>query len=111
MSILEEDILHNIALLSKFLVKMDDKLNRLLKNNTQIKNDKLLDNQDMCLLLKVTNRTLQRYRNAGILPFATINRRNYYLESDVYGFIKKYFEGNTKFKRKQLIDEEVREDE
>lgn len=111
MSILEEDILYNIALLSKYLVKMDGKLDRLLKNETQIKNDKLLDNQDLCLLLKVTNRTLQRYRNVGILPFATINRRNYYLESDIYDFIKKYFEGNTKFKRKQLIDIEVREDE
>lgn len=111
MSILEEDILHNIALLSKYLVKMDRKLDRLLKDESQIRNDKLLDNQDMCLLLKVTNRTLQRYRNAGILPFATINRRNYYLESDVYDFIKKYFEGNTKFKRKQLLDKEVREDE
>lgn len=110
MSILEEDILHNIALLSKYLVRMDQKLDKLLKNDVQIKNDKLLDNQDLCLLLKVTNRTLQRYRNAGILPFATINRRNYYLESDVYDFIKKYFEGHTKFRRKQLINEEVRED-
>lgn len=53
-------------------------------------NEKILDNQDMCFLLKVSNHTLQRYRNKGILPYFKIEERVYYKASDIRLFIKKY---------------------
>lgn len=47
---------------------------------------------NLCFLLKVSPRTLVRYRNSGLLPFKTIKRRNFYLESDVHIFIRNHFD-------------------
>lgn len=53
--------------------------------------ERLLDNQDVCLLLNVSKRTLQRYRSSGELPYRMIYHKTFYLESDVEAFIKAHF--------------------
>jgi hypothetical protein len=53
-----------------------------------INGERLLDNQDMCLLLNICKRTLQRYRTLGWLPYTRIDRKAYYTESDVKKFIE-----------------------
>ncbi len=40
--------------------------------------EKLLDNQDLAFLLKVSYRTLQRYRTSGKLPYFMIAHKTYY---------------------------------
>ena len=52
----------------------------------------LLDNTDLCLMLNVSKRSLQRYRSLGRLPFKRIDQKTYYLESEVQEFIRKHFE-------------------
>lgn len=47
----------------------------------------LLDNQDLCLLLQVSKRSLQRYRSIGVLPYVMLRHKTYYKESDVLAFI------------------------
>jgi DNA-binding transcriptional MerR regulator len=47
----------------------------------------LLDNHDLCVMLNVSKRTLQRYRSLGWLPFERIDQKTYYLESEVERFI------------------------
>ena len=47
----------------------------------------LLDNQDLCIMLNVSKRSLQRYRSLGWLPFQRIDQKTYYLQSDVERFI------------------------
>mgnify|MGYP000541505807 CR=1 FL=1 len=44
---------------------------RVLKKSNALDGEEVLDNQDLCLLLKVGIRTLQRYRAIGILPYFT----------------------------------------
>ena len=44
-------------------------LERVLKKSNALDGEEVLDNQDLCLLLKVGIRTLQRYRAIGILPY------------------------------------------
>lgn len=84
------------------LENMDTKMDRLISRRNEIDGDKLLDNQDLCFLLKVTPRTLVRYRNSGLLPFTTIRRRNFYLESDVHNFIRNHFDdGKVNYKDKK----------
>ena len=56
--------------------------------------ERLLDNQDLCQLLHVSKRTLQRYRASGELPFQTIYHKTYYREPDVEAFIKLHFDKN-----------------
>lgn len=51
-------------------------------------NERILDNQDMCFLLKVSNRTLQRYRDDGSLPFFKVKSKIYYRASEIRAFIK-----------------------
>ena len=57
--------------------------------------DNLLDNQDLCLLFKVSIKTLQRYRAIGALPYFTISGKVYYKASDVREFIKERFSITT----------------
>lgn len=83
----------NISALAKLIKRVEEKIDKLIVNSNTVMDERLLDNQDLCLFLKVTPRTLQRYRNMGLLPFKTICRRNYYRESDVKEFIEKYFGG------------------
>jgi hypothetical protein len=56
----------------------------------------LLDNQDLCIMLSISKRTLQRYRSLGWLPFKRIDQKTYYLQSDVEKFIKERFEKHNK---------------
>lgn len=53
--------------------------------------DRLLDNFDLCRMLNVSKRTLQRYRASGELPFRMIYHKTYYKESDVLRFIETHF--------------------
>ena len=71
------------------------KVDRLGNKDNIINDEILLDNQDLCLLLKVSKRTLQRFRSSGRLPYKRIGRKTYYLESDVHKFIQKGFKSPT----------------
>lgn len=42
-----------------------------------------LNNEDVCSLLQISKRTLQSYRDNGVLPFSQIGRKCYYKISDV----------------------------
>ena len=50
-------------------------------------NEKLLDNQDLCLLFQISPRSLQRYRSIGALPYKTLGKKTYYSEEDVLTFL------------------------
>ena len=71
---------------------------RVLRNADRVlpEDDNLLDNQDLCLLFKVSIKTL---RNViwliGALPYFTISGKVYYKASDVREFIKEWFSVTT----------------
>ena len=58
--------------------RMEKLLERVLKKNNTLDGEEVLDNQDLCLLLKVGIRTLQRYRAIGVLPYFTISGKVFY---------------------------------
>lgn len=70
---------------------------RVLRNADRVlpEDDNLLDNQDLCLLFKVSIKTLQRYRAIGVLPYFTLSGKVYYRASDVRAFIKERFNAVT----------------
>jgi hypothetical protein len=57
--------------------------------------ERLLDNQDICQLLNISKRTLQRYRTLKQIPYNTIYHKTYYKESDVLEFIRNHFENGN----------------
>lgn len=70
---------------------VNKKIDKLSNTENKINDEMLLDNQDLCLLLKVSKRTLQRLRSSGKLPYKRIGKKTYYLESDVHNFIQNGF--------------------
>jgi len=51
------------------------------------KEERWLDNQEVCLMLNITKRTLQTYKDKGMLPYSKLNRKNYYKLSDVQALL------------------------
>ena len=75
----------------KRLDTLENKVTKKEKVRHTVNGEMLLDNQDMCLMLNVSKRTLQRYRSSGQLPSKRIKRKTYYLDSDVQNFIQEHF--------------------
>jgi hypothetical protein len=48
-----------------------------------------LNNREVCELLQISLRTLQSYRDNGILPYSQIGHKCYYRISDIEQFINK----------------------
>ena len=88
--------------MQRIMERFDSLENRLFKppkKERQTFNDEvLLDNQDLCIMLNVSKRSLQRYRSLGWLPFQRIDQKTYYLQSEVEKFIKEHFEKHYKSK-------------
>jgi hypothetical protein len=58
-----------------------------------------LDGQDACLILNISPRTLQTYRDTGRLSFSQINHKIYYKASEIDDLLKKnYVNSNHKKK-------------
>ncbi|AZA85473.1 DNA-binding protein [Chryseobacterium shandongense] len=72
-----------------------DILNEKTKENqnalNSIDGEQLLDNQDVLQMLKISSRTLQRYRSEEKLPYYSISGKLYYKLSDVHQLIRESF--------------------
>jgi hypothetical protein len=78
------------------LEMLERKIDRLTKRQNCMNGDELLDTQDLCLLLKTSKRSLQRYRRNGLLPFHFMKRKVYYKLSDIHEFIRNSFQPSRK---------------
>jgi hypothetical protein len=81
------------------LKEIEDKLGEKEKVRHKIDGETLLDNQDLCFMLSISKRTLQRFRTSGFLPYKRINQKLYYLESDVLQFIREHLKPGKKQKQ------------
>jgi hypothetical protein len=81
-------------------------MHRPAQNEVFCENEKPLDNQNLCQMLHISPRTLQRYRSEGMPPFFKRGQKIYYKTSDVRAFVykngdhwdKKAFDDATKAK-------------
>ena len=88
------DKIEFIAWMERILDRLDmlgDNITDLQKKRNSIDGEELLDNQDLLQMLKISNRSLQRYRSIGKLPYYTISGKLYYKLSDVHQFIRESF--------------------
>ena len=87
----------------KWMQKLSKKLSEIgqdlkaLMNTKEVfdEDEKLLDNQDLAFLLKVSKRTLQRYRSSGKLPYFMIGHKTYYRTNDVRVFVREHMDFQT----------------
>lgn len=67
---------------------MSAHISEIEKKRVSVDGEELLDNQDILQMLKISSRSLQRYRSIGRLPYYTISGKIYYKLSDVHQFIR-----------------------
>jgi len=105
----------------KWMDKLSKKLNDIgadlksLINTKEVfsEDEKLLDNQDLAFLLKVSYRTLQRYRTSGKLPYFMIVHKTYYRTSDVREFVRSHMDFQTfqEFEKKHPKEDKGNKDD
>ncbi len=97
------DKLEFIAWMERIMDRFDlisESIRETKKNKNAIDGEELLDNQDLLQMLKISNRSLQRYRSEGKLLYYTISGKLYYKLSDVHQFIRDSFNMPTKRTKK-----------
>ncbi|MDR0429353.1 MAG: helix-turn-helix domain-containing protein [Tannerellaceae bacterium] len=67
-----------------------DEILSCVKARNILNGERLYDNQDLCLMLKLSKRSLQRYRSLGELKYIQVGQKTLYYESDVKQFIKEH---------------------
>lgn len=60
-------------------------------NNKQPLSENWLDIADVCMLLHISKRTLQSYRDNGILPYSQIGGKIYFKASDIQLHLEKHY--------------------
>lgn len=88
------DRMEFVAWMERIMNRFDilgEHINDIQKQRNTIDGEELLDNQDLLQMLKISNRSLQRYRSSGRLPYYTISGKLYYKLSDVHQFIRESF--------------------
>jgi len=88
------DRMEFISWMERLIDRLDmlsDHIDDIKKKSYQVDGEELLDNQDLLQMLKISNRSLQRYRSQGRLPYYTISGKLYYKLSDVHQFIRDSF--------------------
>lgn len=84
MNIEENTFNHSIRLILERL----DEIRSLMKAKNRLNGETIYDNQDLCIMLKLSKRSLQRLRSLGVLPYLQIGQKIFYLESDVMKYIQ-----------------------
>lgn len=82
LKIIETKTLEKVKERIALLLEKSEKLSRHLKK------EEWLDNQDVCRMLNISQRTLQNYRDRGILSYSMIGHKCYYKAGDISLFVE-----------------------
>lgn len=63
-----------IRIIESFISEVESLLDRKKHDRMEV----WLDNNDVCRILGISKRSLQHYRDSGMLPFSQINNKIYY---------------------------------
>jgi len=75
--------------LVKEVKEIKEKLNQ--KSSDYPLSERYLDIQETCQLLHISKRTLQNYRDQGIIPFSQIGGKIYFRASDIEEHMKRHY--------------------
>jgi transcriptional antiterminator len=89
------------ASFQELIQKIEEIDRKVSKMKTENPAHRWLTNKDVSEMLSVTERTLQNYRDKGILPFSQVGTKIYYLESDIELFLQNHYQSiNNKTERR-----------
>lgn len=78
--------------------KLEEKVGRLCRSEEDFGLKNWLDNQDVCEILRISNKTLQVYRDKGILPFSRIKHKIFFKPEDVQKLLESNYHHHLKRK-------------
>ena len=78
------------------LEQIEAELKNLTGNEESTISEKYLDNTDMCVLFGITKRTLQRYRQKGVVPYYMLRGKPYYKRNEVLECLKRIMKDRNK---------------
>jgi MerR family transcriptional regulator, repressor of the yfmOP operon len=62
-----------------------------MSKNSATLNEKWLSGDQVCNLLMISKRSLQTYRDQGVIPFSQIKRKIYYKASDIDLYLESHY--------------------
>ena len=87
----------NSEIIRDFFQSMDrilDGISRLAKESRpHLNGEKFLSNREAAKCLKVSIRTLQEWRDTGVIPYIQIKGKIIYLQSDIERLLRTYYNG------------------
>lgn len=79
--------------MNNILFKIEKQLKGL--NSSKSEQNEWLDNQDVCILMNISDRKLLSLRQKGLIPFSRIDRKVYYNKEDILNYMKKNLKIHT----------------
>ena len=68
--------------------KLEEKVVGMCRPMEDLGLKKWLDNQEVCEILRISKKTLQVYRDKGILPYSRIKHKIFFKTEDVYRLLE-----------------------
>lgn len=79
--------------MNNILFKIEKQLKELNSSKSEL--NEWLDNQDVCILMNISDRKLLSLRQKGLIPFSRIDRKVYYNKEDILNYMKKNLKTHT----------------
>lgn len=64
-------------------------------NSSKSELSEWLDNQDVCILMNISDRKLLSLRQKGLIPFSRIDRKVYYNKEDILNYMRNNLKTHT----------------
>ena len=80
-------------------------INKRLNKDEKIPKVIWLDNQEIMQLLKISKRTIQHYRDTGLIAFSQVGNKIYYKQSDIEEMLEKHYNVAVTTSHKVFTDE------
>ena len=74
---------------------IERKIGALCRRQEDLGLKKWLDNQEVCDILGISKRTLQTYREKGLLPFSQIKHKIFYKPGDIETLLRSFHHTNN----------------
>ena len=72
----------------KNIISRLDKIDNKVENNMLPSNKEWIDTQEVCEMLHISKRTLQNYRDRGLIPYSSIDGKMYYRYRDILNILE-----------------------
>lgn len=79
--------------MNNILFKIEKQLKGLNSSKSEL--NEWLDNQEVCILMNISDRKLLSLRQKGLIPFSRIDRKIYYKKEDILNYMRRNLKAYT----------------